>query len=98
VKPVVIHAEAEAELRAAARFYEEQVSGLGDDFLQEIGRCFGRAQAAPESWPRAFGRFRQVRARRFPYTVFYEELASRISVLAIAHQKRRPGYWRGRGG
>lgn len=31
--------------------------------------------------------------RRFPYTVHYEFNASAVTVLAVAHQRRRPRYW-----
>jgi toxin ParE1/3/4 len=31
--------------------------------------------------------------RHFPYTVFYEMLGSTVTVLAVAHQRRNPGYW-----
>jgi hypothetical protein len=30
----------------------------------------------------------------FPYHVVFLQLRDRISVLAIAHDRRRPGYWR----
>ena len=33
---------------------------------------------------------------RFPYHVVYLEMASHIRILAIAHDRRRPGYWKGR--
>jgi toxin ParE1/3/4 len=31
----------------------------------------------------------------FPYYVIFEELSDRVEILAIAHNRRRPGYWRG---
>lgn len=34
--------------------------------------------------------------RRFPYVIFYEEFHATISIYAIAHAKRKPGYWLGR--
>lgn len=96
MKPLVLHPDAEAELHSTARFYEQQVAGLGVEFLEEVRHCLRKIESTPESWPVAFGRFRRVLARRFPYTIHYEELSDRISVLAVAHQKRRPGYWRNR--
>ena len=30
---------------------------------------------------------------RFPYSVIYEMQASTVTVLAVAHHRRRPGYW-----
>jgi hypothetical protein len=50
VKPLVVHPEAEAELQVAAGYYEERVAGLGSEFLEEIGDCFRRVEAAPGSW------------------------------------------------
>jgi hypothetical protein len=37
-----------------------------------------------------------VRLTRFPYLVVYREDATRILVVAVAHEKRKPGYWRKR--
>jgi hypothetical protein len=34
--------------------------------------------------------------RRFPYSIVYLLLPEEIRVLAIAHQRRKPGYWSGR--
>jgi plasmid stabilization system protein ParE len=33
---------------------------------------------------------------RFPFRIVYRVAPDRIVVVAIAHSKRRPGYWRGR--
>jgi toxin ParE1/3/4 len=31
---------------------------------------------------------------RFPYSVIYEAQGSTVTVLAVAHHRRRPGYWK----
>jgi toxin ParE1/3/4 len=80
----------------AAGFYEGRVPGLGRDFLTEIGRCFDRISAMPESGQLIYGRFRRRLVIRFPYSVVYELLPDAILVVAIAHQSQRPGYWRQR--
>jgi hypothetical protein len=36
---------------------------------------------------------RSLPVHNFPYRVVFMRLAERISVLAIAHYRRRPGYW-----
>jgi hypothetical protein len=33
---------------------------------------------------------------KFPYSVIFQEKEEVILVAAVAHAKRRPGYWRGR--
>jgi hypothetical protein len=35
--------------------------------------------------------------RSFPFSVVYRLRPEEIVILAVAHQKRKPGYWRGRG-
>jgi plasmid stabilization system protein ParE len=39
---------------------------------------------------------RRVALRRFPYSVIYLELGEELRILAFAHMRRRPGYWRNR--
>jgi len=34
--------------------------------------------------------------QHFPYTVCYEAVDHKVTVLAVAHQRREPGYWRER--
>jgi len=34
--------------------------------------------------------------RHFPYSIIYQATAAAITIRAISHQRRRPGYWGGR--
>ena len=45
---VVGHPEADAELEAAALWYEERQPGLGDAFVEEFERTLRRIVAGPE--------------------------------------------------
>lgn len=36
---------------------------------------------------------RLIRMNRFPYKVYYREASGSIQVLAVAHHRRKPGYW-----
>lgn len=96
--PVRFEVEAEHELDEAARRYEEQRPGLGQPFLQEVRattervRRFPRAGAPVKHVPAELGS-RHAPVKRFPYHVVYLETGNEIRVLAIAHYRRRPGYW-----
>jgi toxin ParE1/3/4 len=96
--PIRFDHEASDELEAAVLWYERQRPGLGEEFLQSVDEAIHRIQAFPEIGglhphiPYEFG-VRRLLVRRFPYTVVYLELRDEIRVLAIAHLKRRPGYW-----
>jgi toxin ParE1/3/4 len=90
------HPEAEAELRAAARYYELRQAGLGDNFLREVERAAVVAVEHPEAGTPLGSGFRWVLMRRFPYAVVYRDVATHLEIIAVAHLRRRPGYWRTR--
>ena len=89
---------AEAELVAAAEWYEGKQPGLGLEFLLAVDREFERIRAEPLGFPRwREGRpYRKCVLRRFPYVIFFSLAETAVDVLAVAHAKRRPGYWMGR--
>jgi len=91
---VSFHESAETELNEAAEYYESQVKGLGNAFLNDVQATIGFIQANPESSPRIFKVVRNYLLRRFPYSILYSNKENVINILAIAHQKRRPYYWR----
>lgn len=94
MKPVVFDSEADEELRAAASFYEERRAGLGDDLMAEVEQCVLRIAQSPRAFPlHGSSGLRKCLLGRFPYTIFFLELDDRIWIAAVAHQKRRPGYW-----
>ena len=47
-------------------------------------------------WPADPDAVRYYILRRFPYTIHYEVAGTEVIVLAVAHQRRRPGYWQDR--
>lgn len=89
-----MHPAAEAELREATAYYEGKVAGLGADFRAEVELACAQIQSAPERWPKRIRRTRWYRVRRFPYSIIYLDLELSILVVAVAHAKRRPHYWR----
>jgi plasmid stabilization system protein ParE len=90
--------EAEDELLAAAEWYESKRPGLGIEFVATIDEALEDILHAPDRWPiwRKARPYRMRIIHRFPYMVFYTSKKSEVRVIAIAHSKRRPGYWIGR--
>jgi hypothetical protein len=68
---VVSHPEADAELEAAALWYEERQSGLGDAFLNEFERTLRRILTDPERWHKIQGNNRKLNFQRFPFAIVY---------------------------
>lgn len=96
MKPVEFHPEATAELDAAVGYYEQRVPGLGIEFRKEVEVATQKIQAAPLRWMAYSKRTRRLLIRRFSHLVVFFELADKILIVAVAHGKRRPGYWHGR--
>jgi plasmid stabilization system protein ParE len=91
-----IHPEAAREARASRRWYSERDPDAGRRFLGEYKRALKRIGEAPERWPSERGS-RRFHMRQFPYWVIYDIAADHVvEILAVAHDSRRPGYWRQR--
>jgi len=96
VKPVRFHPEAETELTAEAKYYDERSPGLGERFATEVETAVALISAFPRiGAPYKYGT-RRVFPRKFPFSIFYRESASELVVLAIAPFPRKPAYWRDR--
>ena len=87
---------AQTELDEAMTGYAKQAPGLGDAFLIETIKTLQLIEQFPQAWHALTPHIRRCRLRRFPYTAIYTQDGSDILVLAIAHQHRKPGYWRDR--
>lgn len=88
--------EAEQELEVAALHYESQQAGLGAALLTEVEKTFGRISELPLAARAVRGDLRRRFVHRFPYYVLYRVRGHDILVVAVAHRRRRPGYWRDR--
>lgn len=84
---------AEMEMLDAARYYDLQASGLGDDFLDKIGSAVQDIAAHPERWPVIRFNIRRRLIHRFPYSLLYRVDPNEVIVLATMHLHRHPDYW-----
>ncbi len=87
---------AQVELIEAARWYEYRRSGLGDDFLTAVTGAVEdlRDWAAIGTPVEVEGHgFRRIGVRGFPYHLPYRMTDEEVQVLAVAHDRRQPGYW-----
>jgi plasmid stabilization system protein ParE len=94
--PVIFHELVEGELNEAAAYYALARPGLGEAFLAEVQHAVDALAAAPLAGSAVDLDVRWWIVRRFPYSVLYRIRPDHIRILAIAHHKRRPFYWRGR--
>lgn len=84
---------AEDEKIEAAEFYEARAEGLGAEFLDDVDRVIKIVREHPHAGFQLPGGLRRAILHRIPFSVIYAEGRSEIVIVAVAHQKRRPGYW-----
>jgi plasmid stabilization system protein ParE len=90
---VRLHPEARAELRGAHQWYYERSPLSATTFAHALDNAISQIAEAPERYPLAEHGTRKLVLQRFPFNLFYRLGETEIVILAVAHQKRRPGYW-----
>jgi plasmid stabilization system protein ParE len=93
-RAVVLAPEAERDIADAFLWYRERNQLVADTFRAQVFAIIERIAAAPLTRPADEHGNRHRVLRQFAYSVFYELTGETITVLAVAHHRRRPGYWR----
>ena len=95
-KKFEFHPEAISEIREAIAWYRERDLGSAQRFRTELKRAEKLITTRPRVWPDyMFGAKRYV-LQKFPFSLIYIDLEDRIIGLAVAHSRRKPGYWESR--
>ena len=90
------HPAAEAEILAAARFYDHAIKGLGTQFLDEFDFSIAMILEAPERWRIIKGDKRRYLMRRFPFGLYYRIVSDEVRILVVKHHSRHPDFGMGR--
>ena len=85
---------AEAELEEAVAYFDRQSVGLGNRFEREVEATVALVTQHPEIGSPLTKRVRKFRVRKFKYKIIYIAEGDEILILAVAHHKRPPRYWR----
>lgn len=96
MKQVRVHPAAEAEANAAFEWYWTRSRAAALRFDAELRRAFMLVRHAPHRAAPFLHGTRRAMLARFPFFVIFRDLPDRIEVLAVAHARRRPGYWASR--
>lgn len=88
--------DADEEAMNARDMYAARSPAAAKRFAAEVDRAIERIAEAPERWPKHAANTRFFRLRRFPYLVIYRIEQAKITVVAVAHARRKPGYWKRR--
>jgi len=93
---VVFHPGAAEDYEEAVAWYFARGAAVALDFECEIERSLRLIAQSPLRWPKFDAERRRIIVRKFPYSIVYEVIGQQIVILAIAHGRRRPYYWRER--
>ena len=98
-KPSSFSPTADREAARESRYYE-RAAGLGFMFLEALEAALTRACESP-STGRPVGVLRHetvrtVRLPRFPFRLLYVDRPDEVRVVAVAHKRRGPDYWKRR--
>ena len=88
--------EALDEFIAAGRYYNQQVPGLGDAFVDEVEAGVRAILDGPEVWRVVEDNVRRYLIRRFPYGIYYTIEEDLVVIWAVKHLHRDPDYWQHR--
>lgn len=94
--PIKFHPAAAQEAVSAYDWYAARDSNVADAFRDELQHAVAAVALNPHTWPRHAQRARRYVFPRFPFSLIYRVRDDEAEVIAVAHAKRRPGYWRSR--
>jgi plasmid stabilization system protein ParE len=93
---VIVRSEAEADITAAAVWYQRQQAGLGDEFLAEVEIAITGAGKNPFLHPKLRRKpdVRRVPVRRFPYHIFFISRPDAVIIFRVLHSSRHEQEWK----
>lgn len=94
--PIEFHPEAIVEAREARDWYAERSEAAAERFMDELDVAIGAIQRSPERMAPYLHSTRRYLLKRFPYIVVFRVIDEMIQIVAVAHGRRTPGYWRRR--
>jgi plasmid stabilization system protein ParE len=74
-------------------WYAERSTVAAERFSSAVDAALNRIAASPQQFALIDRLHRECIVRRFPFRIVYRVESNRILVVAVAHAKRRPGYW-----
>ncbi|MBI5208305.1 MAG: type II toxin-antitoxin system RelE/ParE family toxin [Candidatus Firestonebacteria bacterium] len=81
------------ELKDAIEYYNQEISGLGDNFYKELLSTISLIKKFPQACTNNSYHTRKIVLKIFPYKIIYTIWNKEIYIIAIAHQHREPDYW-----
>jgi len=95
-KRIEYHSGARDDFDESLDWYGKRSLDAALGFVAAVEEAVEKIVADPARFPSTHAGCRYCTLRRYPFRVVFHEETDRLVVVAIAHAKRRPGYWRSR--
>lgn len=92
----IYHAEAFDEYREAVSHYKNISLNVANQFVINVEHGVALIREQPHAWSIVSKNIRRSIVKGYPYSIFFSEFNGKIYILAMAHQKRKPNYWKKR--
>jgi plasmid stabilization system protein ParE len=90
------HPEAREEFRDAVRWYRARDRPTSSEFRVAVSSAIREIAQAPQRWAKYLHGTRRLVMQRFPFSVVYLDDPELVTIVAVAHSRRKPGYWKDR--
>jgi plasmid stabilization system protein ParE len=96
-RTLTITSKAQKDVSKAYDWYEDKVTGLGFEFIQNVDARIKHIVREPQHFQHVYGNsVRRALVSRFPFAIYFVELDSSLIVFAILHQRVNPSRWKTR--
>ena len=96
MKTVEFHPGAQADYDESLDWYASRSRQTATNFAVAVDESLDRIQRNPTTFHALDSHHRECLLRRFPFRIVFRVVDDCVVVVALAHAKRRPGYWRNR--
>jgi toxin ParE1/3/4 len=95
-KPYDLHPEAQREIEGSYVWYSQRSLDATVGFLTSVDEGLDVVSKSPHRWPTYIYGTRRYLLKDFPFSIVYLDDPDAVKIVAVAHHKRRPGYWKSR--
>jgi plasmid stabilization system protein ParE len=95
-KPYRVHPLAWQDVETADDWYFQRSPDASDLLIVAISEALDTICEAPLRWPKYLHGTRRFLLHRFPFSVIYLDEVDAVVIVAVAHNKRKPDYWKQR--
>ena len=91
---VIFHRLATDDYVRARRYYARIGPGVERQLVAAVSAVVLSITRYPNGGTAFTGSVKWIRTRRFPYLLYFELIGNGITMIyAVAHSRRKPGYW-----